>query len=93
MLLDYSNINCENALTSKFKSKDMLLRRRGFTFFPMGNERLWVHSGLRKIKFDQERPPEKSPMGTDVPDDPIFQRTSGGVSYEFYIQNSLKTFD
>ena len=42
----------ENALTSKFKSKDMLLWRRGFVFVSTGNERLWIHSGLRKIRFD-----------------------------------------
>ena len=48
----------ENALTSKFNSKDMLLWRRGFAFVSTGNEGLWIHSGLRKIRFDQGRPPE-----------------------------------
>ena len=47
----------ENALTSKFNSKGMLLWRRSFAFVSTGNERLWIHSGLRKIKFDQGRPP------------------------------------
>ena len=42
----------ENALTSKFKSKDMLLWRRGFAFVSTGNERLRTHFGLRKIRFD-----------------------------------------
>ena len=60
-------INFENALTSKFKSKAMLLWRRGFSFVSTGNERLWIHSELRKIRFDQGRPPEKSPVGTDGP--------------------------
>ena len=42
----------KNILTSKFKSIDMLLWRKGFAFVPTGNERLWVHSVLRKIWFD-----------------------------------------
>ena len=50
----------ENALTSKLKSKDMLLWRRGFAFVSTGNERLWIHSELRKIRFDQGRPSQKS---------------------------------
>lgn len=63
----------------KFKSKDMLLWRRGFAFVSTGNEGLWIHSGLRRIKFDQGRPPEKSQIG--------------GMAQisEFYIQNSSKT--
>ena len=62
----------QNALTSKFKSKGMLLWRRG-------NEKLWIHSGLRKIRFDQEKVPEESLIGANGPDDPAFQGTSVGV--------------
>ena len=46
----------------------MLLWRIGFVFVSTGNERLWIHSELRKIKFDQGRPPEKCPVGTEAPD-------------------------
>ena len=35
----------ENTLTSKLKSKGMLLWRRGFAFISVGNERLWIYSG------------------------------------------------
>ena len=45
----------ENTLTSKLKAKDMLLWRRGFAFVFPGNEKLWIHSELRKIRFDQGR--------------------------------------
>ena len=38
----------ENAVTSKLKSKVMLLWRRGFAFVSTENERLWIHSKLRK---------------------------------------------
>ena len=55
----------ENPLASKLKSKGMLLWRRDFAFVSTGNERLWIHSELRKIRFDQARPPKKSPVGTD----------------------------
>ena len=48
----------------------------------------WVK---KKIRSDQGRLPEKSPVGVNGPDDPTFQRTSVGVSSEFYIQNNLKT--
>ena len=58
----------ENVLTSKFTSKGMFLWRRSFAFVSTGNEKLWIHSGLRKIRFDQERDPEKSPVGADDPD-------------------------
>ena len=57
----------EITLTSKLKSKCILLWRKGFAFVSTGNERLWIHSDLRKIRFDQGRPPEKSPVGTDGP--------------------------
>ena len=69
----------ENILASKLKSKGMLLWRRDFSFVSTENERLWIYSELRKIIFDQGRPPEKSPTGTDA------QMT------EFYIQNRFKT--
>ena len=55
----------ENILTSKLKPKGMLLWRRDFVFVSTENERLWIYSELRKISFDQERPPEKSPAGID----------------------------
>ena len=58
----------ENVLTSKFKSKDMLLWRRDFAFVSTGNGRLWIHSELRKIRFDQGRALEKFLVGTDGPD-------------------------
>ena len=58
----------KNTLTSKLKSKGMLLWKRDFAFVSMGNERLWIHSEFRKIRFDQGRPLEKSPVGTDGPD-------------------------
>ena len=46
----------------------MLLWRRGFAFVSTENERLWIYSELRKIIFDQGRPLEQSPVGTDGPD-------------------------
>ena len=55
----------ENTLASKLKSKGMLLWRRDFAFISTENERLWIYSELRKIIFDQGRPPEKSPTGID----------------------------
>ena len=58
----------ENSLTSKLKSKGMLLWRRDFAFVSTENERLWIYSELIKIRFDQGRPPEKSLAGIDGPD-------------------------
>ena len=58
----------ENTLASKLKSKGMLLWRRDFAFVYTENERIWIYSELRKITFDQGRPPEKSPTGIDGPD-------------------------
>ena len=58
----------ENTLASKLKSKGMLLWRRGSAFVSTENKRLWIYSELRKITFDQGRPPEKSPTGIDGPD-------------------------
>ena len=55
----------ENTLASKLKSTGMLLWRRDFAFVSTENERLWIHSELRKIQFDQGRTPEQSPVGTD----------------------------
>ena len=46
----------------------MLLWKRDFAFVSTENERLWIYSELRKIIFDQGRPPEKSLVGTDGPD-------------------------
>ena len=60
--------NFENTLASKLKSKGMLFWRRDLAFVSTENERLWIHPDLRKISFDQGRPPEKSPVGTDGPD-------------------------
>ena len=54
----------------------MLLWKRGFVFVSTGNETLWIHYRLRKIRFDKERPPYKSPMETDDPGDLMFQSTS-----------------
>ena len=61
----------KNILTSKLKSKGMLLWRRDFAFVSTENERLWIHSELRKIRFKKGRAPEKSPIGTDGPDDRV----------------------
>ena len=58
----------ENTLASKLKSKGMLLWRRDCAFVSTGNEKLWIYSELRKIIFDQGRPPEKSLTGIDGPD-------------------------
>ena len=58
----------KNTLASELKSKGMLLWRRDFAFVSTENERLWIYSELRKIIFDQGRPPEQSPVGTDGPD-------------------------
>ena len=55
----------ENTLASKLKSKGKLLWRRDFAFVSTENERLWIYSELRKIIFDQGRPTEKFPVGTD----------------------------
>ena len=60
--------NFENTLASKLKSKGMLLWRRDFAFVSTENERLWIHSELRRIQYDQGRLPEKSPTGIDGPD-------------------------
>ena len=60
--------------TLKFKSKDMLIWGRGYTFVSTGNESLWIHSRLTKIRFDQRRHPENSPVKSDGPGDPAFRR-------------------
>ena len=69
----------ENTLASKLKSKGILLWRRDFVFVSTENERLWIYSELRKIIFDQGRPPEQLPVGID------------GLISEFFIQNRFKT--
>ena len=61
----------ENTLASKLKSKGMLLWKRDSAFVSTENERLWIYSELRKIIFDQGRPPEKSPTETGGPDDRV----------------------
>ena len=76
-----------NALTSKLKSKDMLIWRRRFVLFLWKNERLRIHSGLKTIRFDRGRFPEKPHMGTD---DRTFQSTSVEILSEVCIQNSFK---
>ena len=43
----------------------MVLWKRDSSFVSTENERLWIHSEIRKIQFDQGRPSEKSPVGTD----------------------------
>ena len=68
----------ENTLASKLKSKGMLLWRIDFAFVSTGNVRLWIHSEFKKIRFNQGRPPEKSPVGTD------------GLDTKFYIQNRFR---
>ena len=50
----------------------MLLWKRGFAFVSTENERLWIYFGLRKIRYDRGKPPEKSPLVIDGPDDSTF---------------------
>ena len=64
----------ENTLASKLKSKGMLLWRRDFAFVFTENERLWIHSELRKIKEGHLR---------------NLQEQMAQMS-EFYIQNRFK---
>lgn len=48
----------KNILTSKFKSKDVLLWGRGFAFIRTGNVSLWIwiHSRLKKLDLIEEYP-------------------------------------
>ena len=46
----------------------MLPWRRGFAFVSTENERPWIHSELRLIRFDQGKALEKSHVETDGPD-------------------------
>ena len=46
-------------LTSEFRSKDMLLGKRGSSFVFTEDENLWIVS--RRIWFQGPRPPEKLP--------------------------------
>ncbi|KAL6038713.1 hypothetical protein STEG23_027938 [Scotinomys teguina] len=55
-----------------------------------GNERLWIHFGLRKIQFDPGGPPEKSLMTEDDPDNPTPLSNSVAAFSKFYIQNRFK---
>ena len=58
----------KNTLASKLKLTGMLLWKRDSAFVSTKYERLWIYSELRKITFDQGRPPKKSPTGIDGPD-------------------------
>ena len=49
-------IHFKNALTSKFKSKDRLLRNKGFARVSTENQKLLVPSRL--IWLEEARPPE-----------------------------------
>lgn len=71
----------------------MLLWERISAVIYTGNERMWIHSGFKKIRFDQGRPPENSLFRVDGPDDPTFQNLSVEISSEFYIQDSFEAAD
>ena len=58
----------EKTLASQLMSKGMLLWRRDFTFVSTENKTMWIYSELRKIQFDQGRPPKKSPAEIFGPD-------------------------
>ena len=64
-------INAAELIQDRYFEKGMLLWRRDFAFVSTENERLWIHSELRKIRFEKGRLPEKSPIGTDGPDDRV----------------------
>uniref|UniRef100_A0A8C8UL51 Ig-like domain-containing protein n=1 Tax=Peromyscus maniculatus bairdii TaxID=230844 RepID=A0A8C8UL51_PERMB len=51
-----------STLTSKFGYKGMLLWKRGSAFVSTESQRIWICSRLRYIRFDQPRPPERSPV-------------------------------
>lgn len=51
----------KSVLTLKWKSKDVLLWGRSYTFVFIENERLWIHPGL-KIRFVGGRQPEYLPV-------------------------------
>lgn len=42
----------KDTLASKFKSKDVLIWGRRYAFNSAGNEWLWIHFKLKKIRFD-----------------------------------------
>lgn len=46
----------KDILTSKLKSKDVLLWGRGSAFISTGNEKLLIHSGLKKSGLIEEEP-------------------------------------
>ena len=60
------------------------------TFVSTGSERVWINFGIRRIRPDQERPPENPLIGADGPDDSMFQSITVAVSSGYYIQNSFK---
>ena len=64
----YLLINVAELIQDRYFEKGMLLWRRDFAFVSTENERLWIYLELRKIHFDQGRPPEQSLVGTDGPD-------------------------
>lgn len=43
----------KNVLTSKFRWKDMPLLKSGSVFISIRNERVYIPSDLKKIRFDQ----------------------------------------
>lgn len=62
--LDYEScqikptIYFKSNLTSKWKSKVCCFAGRDYAFISKGNGRLWIHSTLLWVMFDQERYPE-----------------------------------
>ena len=53
-------IHFKNTLTSKWKSKCVLLWESGYYFINTGNERRCIHSRLKMVRFGQRRTPENS---------------------------------
>lgn len=45
-------------LDFKIEVKTMLCWGKGYGFVSTQNKKLWIHSRLTEIGFDQERPPE-----------------------------------
>lgn len=62
-------------------------------FISAGNERFYIHSWIRKIRFNWGKPLKKIFKGIYDPDDPTLQSSSAAVSSEFCIQNSFKDAD
>ena len=53
------HIYFKSILTSKFRSKEMLLWKRGFAFVSTEHENLWIPSKL--MWFNETRPHERAP--------------------------------